>query len=52
MVLCGGETWFLNLREEYRLRMSETKVMSKMCERTGKEKTGGRRQLRNEVRDL
>jgi hypothetical protein len=39
----GGETWFLNLREEYRLRMSETKVLSKIFERTrkGKEGKGG-----------
>jgi hypothetical protein len=34
----GGETWFLTLREEYRLRMSETKVLSNIFERTRKEK--------------
>ena len=53
MVLYGVETWFLTLREEYKLWVSETKLLSKIFERTRKEKVGGRRQLHNEeVRDL
>ena len=53
MVLHGGETLSLTLREGYRLLMSETKVLSKIFECARKESTGEIRQLRSEeFRDL
>ena len=31
VVLCGCETWSLTLREEHRLRVSENKVLRRIC---------------------
>jgi hypothetical protein len=53
VVLYGCETWSLTLREEYRMRVFENKVMRRIFEPMGVEVMGGWRKLHNEeLRDL
>jgi hypothetical protein len=48
MILYGGETWFLTLREEHRLRMFENKVLRRIFGPKRDEVTGGWRKLHYE----
>jgi hypothetical protein len=48
VVLYGCESWSLTLREEYRLRVFENKVVRRMFGRKRKEIIGGWRELHNE----
>jgi hypothetical protein len=48
VVLYGCETWFLTLREEYRLRVFENKVLRRIYGPKKNEVTGGWRKLHNE----
>jgi hypothetical protein len=48
VVLFGCETWFLTLREEYRLRVFEIRVLRKIFELKRNEGTGRWRNPRNE----
>jgi hypothetical protein len=47
-VLYGCETWFLTLREEYRLRVFENRVLRRIFGPKRDEVTGERRKLHNE----
>jgi hypothetical protein len=48
LVLYGCETWSLTLREEYRLRVSENRVLSKIFGSKRDEVMGGWRKLHSE----
>jgi hypothetical protein len=48
VVLYGRETWILTLREEHRLRVSENRVLRRMCGPKRDEVKGGWRKLHNE----
>jgi hypothetical protein len=48
VVLYGCETWSLTLREEYRLRVFENRVLRRIFGPKGDEVTGGWRKLHNE----
>jgi hypothetical protein len=48
VVLYGYETWSLTLREEYRLRVFENRVLRRIFGPKRDEVTGGWRELRNE----
>jgi hypothetical protein len=48
VVLYGFETWYLTLREEYRLRMFENRVLRRILGPKWDEVTGERRKLHNE----
>jgi hypothetical protein len=48
MVLYGGETWSLPLREEHRLRVFENRVLRRIFVPKAVEVTGGCRKLHNE----
>jgi hypothetical protein len=48
VVLYGCETWYLTLREEHRLRVSENRVLRRIFGPKGDEVTGGWRKLHNE----
>jgi hypothetical protein len=48
VVLYGCETWLLTLREEYRLRVFENSVLSRIVESKRDEVTGEWRKLLNE----
>jgi hypothetical protein len=48
MVLYGCETWSLTLREEYRLRVFENRVLRRIFGPKRDEVTGERRKLHNE----
>jgi hypothetical protein len=48
VVLYGGETWSLTLREEHRLRMFENRVLRRIFGRKREEVTGEWRKLNNE----
>jgi len=53
VVLYGGETWSLTLREECRLRVFENRVLRRVFGSKRDEVTGEWRKLRNaELRDL
>jgi hypothetical protein len=53
VVLHGCETWTLTLREEYRLRVFENRVLRRIFGPKKDEVTAGRRKLHNEkLRDL
>jgi hypothetical protein len=53
VVLYGCETWSLTLREEYRLRVFENRVLRKICRPKRDEVMGEWRKLHNEeLRDL
>jgi hypothetical protein len=53
VILYGCETWSLILREEYRLRVFENKVLRRIFGPERDEVTGERRKLHNEeLRDL
>jgi hypothetical protein len=53
VVLYGCETWSLTLREEYRLRIFENRVLRKIFGPKRDAVTGGWRKLHNEeLRDL
>jgi hypothetical protein len=53
LVLCGYETWCLTLREEYRLRVFENRVLRRIFGPKRDEVTGRWRKLHNkELRDL
>jgi hypothetical protein len=48
LVLYGCETWFLTLREEYRLRVLENRVLRRIFGSKRKKVAGGWRRLQNE----
>jgi hypothetical protein len=48
VVLYGCETWSLTLREDYRLRVFENRVLRRIFGLKRDEVTGGLRKLRNE----
>jgi hypothetical protein len=48
VVLYGCETWSLTLREEYRLRVFENRVLRRIFGPRWEEVTGGWRKLHNE----
>jgi hypothetical protein len=48
VVLYGCETWSLTLREEYRLRVFENRVLKRIFGPKRDEVTGGSRKLQNE----
>jgi hypothetical protein len=48
VVLCGCETWFLTLREECRLRVSENRVLRRILGPKRDEETGEWRRLQKE----
>jgi hypothetical protein len=48
VVLYGCETWSLTVREEHKLRVSETKVLRRIFGLKGDRVTGGWRKLHNE----
>jgi hypothetical protein len=48
VVLCGCETWCLQLREEHRLRVFENRVLRRIFEPKRDEVTGEWRNLHNE----
>jgi hypothetical protein len=48
VVLYGCETWPLILKEKYKLRMSENKVLRRIFGPKREEMTGGCRRLHNE----
>jgi hypothetical protein len=48
VVLYGCETWSLTLREEYRLRVFENRVLRKVLGPKGDEMTGDWRKLHHE----
>jgi hypothetical protein len=48
VVLCGCETWSLALREKYRLRVFENRVLRRIFGPKRDEVTGGWRILHNE----
>jgi hypothetical protein len=48
VVLCGCKTWFLTLKEEHRLRVSENRVLRRIFGPKRDEVTGGWRKLHNE----
>jgi hypothetical protein len=48
VVLYGCETWFLTLREEYKLRLFENRVLRKIFGPKRDEVRGGWRKLHNE----
>jgi hypothetical protein len=48
MVLYGCETWSLTLREEYRLKVFENKVLRRIFEPKRDEVMGEQRKLHNE----
>jgi hypothetical protein len=53
VILYGCETWSLTLREEYKLRVFENKVLRRILGPKRDEVTGGWRKLHNEeLRDL
>jgi hypothetical protein len=53
LVLYGCETWSLTLREEHKLRVFETRVLSRIFGQKRDEVTGGwRKQHKEEVRNL
>jgi hypothetical protein len=53
VILYGCETWTLKLRDEYRLRVFENKVLRRIFGSKRDEVTGGWRKLHNEeLRDL
>jgi hypothetical protein len=53
VVLYGCETWSLTLREEYRLRLFENRVLRRIFGPKRDEVMGRRRKLHNEeLRDL
>jgi hypothetical protein len=53
VVLYGCETWSLTLREEYRLRVVEKQVLTRIFRSKRDEVTGEWRKLHNEeLRDL
>jgi hypothetical protein len=53
VVLYGCETWSLTLREEYRLRVFENRVLRRIFSLKRDEVTGGWRKLHNkELRNL
>jgi hypothetical protein len=47
VVLYGFETWYLILREEYRLRVFENRVLRRILGPKWDEVTGERRKLHN-----
>jgi hypothetical protein len=53
VILYGCETWSLTLREEYRLKVFQNRVLRRMFGPKRDEVTGGWRKLHNEeLRDL
>jgi hypothetical protein len=48
VVLCGCETWFLTLREEYRLRVFENRALRRIFGPKWDDVTGEWRKLHNE----
>jgi hypothetical protein len=48
VALYGCETWSLTLREDYRLRVFENRVLRKIFGSMGDEVVGGWRKLHNE----
>jgi hypothetical protein len=46
--LCGCETWSLTLREDHRLRVSENRVVRRICGPKEDDNIGGWRKLHNE----
>jgi hypothetical protein len=48
VILCGCKTWSLSLREEYRLRVFENRVLRRILGLKRDEMMGGWRKLRNE----
>jgi hypothetical protein len=52
LVLYGCETWSLTLREEYRLRVFEKRVLRRIFGPKRDEVTGGLRKLHNEEDEM
>jgi hypothetical protein len=52
VILYGCETWYLTLREEYRLRVFEKRALRRIFGPKRDEVTGGWRKLHNELRNL
>jgi hypothetical protein len=48
VVLCGCETWFLQLREEHRFRISENRMLRRIFKSKREEVVGGWTSLHNE----
>jgi hypothetical protein len=48
VILYGCETWSLTLREEYKLRVSDSRVLGRIFGPTREEGAGGWRRMHNE----
>jgi hypothetical protein len=49
VILCGFETWYVTLREEYRLRVFENGVLRRIIESKREEIQGGWRKSHNKA---